>query len=267
MFELHAIERACQRVPGSLKRISLIDPADLASPATWNVSDDADPFTFLPDKSAYTFEKDLLSGRLEGDTDTGNAAGDFLTYRLTATIRAIRPTVEALRAKLMNRRVHVRVIYHDDLQRLLPFMRLWAKDDTGPAWNAQQGYTFTGVTRRLMPGPGLGGNIATPVDDDDDVPTPGPGGVTLVDISTTSSTWSYTIPVGKWLVGWEVKSNAAQEVSLGTTPGGNELDGPVWFAAGAVWVGDGNSLPTFTAHTVYFSGLAGTNSIRLWLLG
>jgi hypothetical protein len=271
MFELHTIERACARVPGSLKKIALIDPRDLAAPAVWNVSQSLDALEFLPGKSAYGFEKDLLSGRLVGSTEVGNRAGDFTAYKLTASIRAIRPTVESLRSKLMNRRIHVVATYQDDLQRLLPFIRLYATDDSGDSWNAKQGYQFEGVTRIITPGPGIGGNVETAPGEggggEGGGTTPGTGIVEPVVITTSASTYTYTIPEGKWLVGWEMRSGSAQSVSLGLSPLGAELGGPVDLAILQPWAGNANMIPTFSDTPIYFSGMAGTNTIQLWLLG
>lgn len=267
MFELHAIERACQRVPGSLKKISIVDPADLATPAKWNVSQSLDNLDFLPGKSAYIFEKDLLSGRLEGETDTGSIAGDFFNYRLTATVRAIRPTVESFRAKLVNRRVHIVATYQDDLQRLVPYMRLSARDDSGAQWGDRQGYTFNGSGRLLMPGPGIGGNIEEGGTGGGSDPTPAPGGVDPIVIATTGSTYTYLIQPGKWLVGIELRSDTDQTVSVGLTPGGDEFGGTMDMVALQPWTIQGNSIPTFNSTNIYFSGLAGSNTIKLWLLG
>lgn len=268
MFELHTIERVCARVPGGLKNLKLVDPLDLATPATWNVAQTLDGLDFLPGKSAYSLGKDLLSGRLEGETNTSTPAGDYFTYRLTATVRAIRPTVESLRAKLINRRIHVVAEYRDGLQRLVPYMRLSAKDDSGSTWNAYQGYTFTGVGSLLMPGPGLGGNIETAPAPDPEEPGAGGGSVTLVELTATDTTYSYVVPSGKWVDGIEIRSTSAQTIKIGTTAGGEEISGmPVPLDALQPYVANGALFDTFSSKTIYFSDLAGTNSIRIWLLG
>jgi len=267
MFELHSIERACARVPGGLKSLKLIDPLDLAAPATWNVAQSLAGLNFLPGKSAYAFGKDLLSGRLEGEHDSANVAGDFFTYRLSATVRAIRPTVESLRAKLVNRRIHVVAEYRDGLQRLVPYMRLTAKDDSGTQWNAYQGYTFNGVARLLMPGPGLGGNIETAPPPDPEEPGEGGAGG-MVEVTVSTDTHSYTVPEGKWLDGIELRSNSSQTIKIGVTAGGDEISGmPVPLDALQPYVANGALFDTFSSKTIYFSDLEGTNTIRIWLLG
>lgn len=95
--------------------------------------------------------------------------------------------------------------------------------------------------------------------------SPGSGGTAPVEISTSASTYSYNL-AGKWLVGWEVTSDATQTPKLGTTPGGNEM-GEGSTAPGGVWVGQGNMTDTFGTNTIYFSGLSGNNEIKLWVLG
>lgn len=268
MVDLHSVERACLAVPGGLKKLVLVDPRDLATQPRWNIAQDAGELDFLPGKSAYTFENDRLSARLTGDTTVSQSGGDFLEYRLTANVRAIRSTVESLRAKLINRRIHVVATYRDNLQRFLPYMRLYAGDDSGTRFGDRQGYTFQGVTRLLSPGPGIGGNIETALPPVTDPGTPDPGtGATLIELSVTTSTYTYTIPAGKWLVGWELRSTSAQEASLGLSPSGYELGGPVQLLANQPWAGSGSNLATFIATPIYFSGLVGTNTIRIWVLG
>lgn len=90
-------------------------------------------------------------------------------------------------------------------------------------------------------------------------------GATVFEDTTAASTYSYPL-AGKWLVGWELSSASAQTPKLGITPGGDEL-GSVELSAGGIWVGQGNMVTTLSAQTLYFSGLAGTNTIKLWLLG
>lgn len=267
MFELHSIERACARIPGGLKSIKLIDPLDLTVQPKWNVSASAIDLSFKPGKSAYTFQADRLQARLEGETIVSSSAGDYNEYRLTAGIKAIRQTVESLRAKLMGRRIHVVVTYMDDLQRLLPYMRLSAKDDSGNLFGEKQGYSFTGITRLLSPGPGVGGNIATVVPPTVEPGTPEitPGNIATVDITVTTPTHTYSLPANTWLIGWEVRSSVAQTVLLGTSASGNELGGPIDLPALTWWIGNGNQTPSESALNLYFSGLAGTNEIRLWL--
>ncbi len=92
-------------------------------------------------------------------------------------------------------------------------------------------------------------------------------GVTIVELATAAPTYTYTVPAGSLLVGWEVRSSdATQSVSLGTSALGNDLGGPVDLEALQVWAAKGISLSSFVSSDIYFSGLEGLNSIRLWLL-
>jgi hypothetical protein len=166
----------------------------------------------------------------------------------------------------MGRRIHVITTYYDGLQRFLPYMRLWAKDDSGNVFTDKQGYSFQGVTKLIMPGPGVGGNIAEiapPVSGETPVLTP--GAVAISEATVTSSTYVHTLAAGQWLMGWELRSSVAQEVSVGTTAGGSELGGPVALSALQWWVGQGNDVPSEGGINIHFTGLSGTNTIKIWL--
>lgn len=267
-FELNAIERSCTRTSGGLKTLVLIDPADLTEQPAWHLSPNIADISFAPGKAAYVFQHKRFTARLEDDTPT-DAAGDYFTYRLTAFIRVIRGEVELLRAKLINRRIHVVVTYMNGEQRFLPYLRLTGKGDSGATYGKDApGVNFTGVMRLLKPAPFVAGTfdvIGGPY-----VPpeSGGTGTVTLVELSTEDGTFSYTVPTGKWISGLEIRSTDAQTIKVGTTAGGEELSGmPVALDALTPFVLNGAILDTFSAHTIYFSDLAGTNSIRIWLLG
>lgn len=264
--ELHAVERVCTRTPGSLKRIVLIDPDDLSYQPDWYLAPTIDDLVFLGGKAAYIFQDDRLTGRLE-DTTEDAPPGDFFQYTLTARLRTVRAEVELLRAKIVNRPLHVVATYYDNTQRYLPNMRLRARADSADRPGGRNGYQFTGVCRMLRPAPFVGADIS--VIGGPYVPPAlvEPSDVNMVEVEVTDSGYNYEVPAGYWLVGWEVVGDTDQDVSLGTSGGGNELGGPITLTAGQTWVGQGNMLPTFTAVTISFSGLEGTNTIRLWLLG
>lgn len=269
MFSLHSVSRACV-VQGGLKDLTIVDPLDLTVQPTWNVGT-SPTLSFKAGASAFSLQQDLRSGRLRGEPDTNSIAGDFHTFRLDATLRSIRPTVESLRAKLTNRRVHVICTYQDGLLRLLPYMRLAIADDSGARRADKQGYSISGTCRLLLPGTGVGGNIETV-----DPPTGGGGsggggtiggsGAQSVTLNATTDSLVYNLAAGSWLIGWEMQGTAAQTVSVGLTAGGSELGGPVDLAASQPWAANGNMLPTFNATNIYFSGMTGLNTIRLWLL-
>jgi hypothetical protein len=266
MIALHALERSCERALPGVKSLALIDPDDLTAQPTWYLQPNIAALSFKPGKAAYAFEADLLSARLVGDPDTGSQSGDFHNYRLTANVRTLVGTVDYLRAKLMNRRTHVVVTYRNGSQRFVPNMRLSATDDSGSRGNGQNGYTFNGAARLLGPAPWLAGEfdvIGGPIESGGELT---PGAVNLVEISTSASTYTYAIPAGYLLSAWELTGSDAQTVSLGSTALGDELGGPVDLTALQTWVGTGNVLPS-TGYNIYFSGLTGSNTIKLWLLG
>jgi len=267
-LELNAIERSCLRTSGGIKQIVLIDPDDLNTQPDWYVAPSIADLDFASGKAAYAFQHQRFTATLTDETPIDAQAGDYFTYRLTAFIRVIRAEVELLRAKLLNRRTHVIATYMDGSQRFLPNMRLTGKGDSGARYGKDSpGVQFTGALRLNRPAPFVAADIDViggpyvPPD------TGATGAVTTIEIITSDSAYSYTIPAGKWLVGWEVKGDTDQIVNLGTTAGGSDLGSSFDLSAGSTWVGQGNMLPTFTSQTIYFSGLEGTNNINLWLIG
>jgi hypothetical protein len=241
----------------------LIDPLDLATQPASYLTPNVDELDFLPGKSAYTFEQDRLSATLTSDTSTDNDAGDFFTWRLQARVRNVRLTVESLRIKLLNRRVHVVATYSDGLQQIVPYMRLAASSQSGQRWRDANAYQFRGEARTLVPATSINATL-----------DPGSGGgggggsnSTTMQFTTSSSTYTVNVPAGYLLKSIAVNTSSAETISLGTTPGGNDLlDGiPIFPPAGSGWpvVGE-NILYTPTSQNIYFSGLSGTNTIILF---
>jgi hypothetical protein len=266
--ELHAVERICTRTPGSLKRLVLIDPDDLASKPDWHLLPSIADLDFAPGKGAYAFEDDRLTGRLDDTTTTNTPAGDFFEYTLSARVRTVRAEMELLRAKLVNRRVHVVATYYNDEQRYVPYMRLSARADSADRPGGRNGYVFTGSARLHKPAPFLNAEIDViggpfvPPEEGESL------GVTLVELTATDPTYTYNVPAGKWLDGLEIRSTDAQTIKIGTTAGGEELSGmPVSLDALQTYILNGAILDTFGTHTIHFTDLEGTNSIRIWLLG
>ncbi len=238
----------------------------MAQPS-WAFVPDVAALSFKPGKTAYAFEHQLRTARLEDDTPINEQPGDFITYTLTAGIKPVRADVELLRLKLLNRRIHAVVRYQDGYQRLLPNIRLRAKSDSGARLTDRNGYTFTGTCRLLSAAPLLGttppvtGGGSIPPD-----PTVCDAAVVPVSVTITTPTYTYNVPSGRWLVGLELVGTANQEVSIGLSALGNEVDGPVFVEGLQTWVADINKIPSFTSYNLHFSGLAGTNTLRLWLL-
>lgn len=269
--ELHHIERACAPQPGSLSQILLIDPADVQSIPPWYRLPNVSEITFKPGKAPFLLAHDRLNGRLEDSTPIDQVAGDYFQYRLSCTVLGLRLEVDYLRAKLMNRAVHVAVRYHTGLERFLPNMRLTATSDTGDRFGASPRYSFSGVCQLDRPAPHLDAPLTLGEPGGGGDPgggDPGGGGtVAPVSITTSAGSYTYTIPSGKLLLAVYVKSSSAQTVSVGTSAGGVELGGPVPLGA-LQWGMFGSSLLRTEGSTpIYFSGLAGTNTLEIWLLG
>lgn len=265
---IHAVTKACQKTASGLKALAIIEPADLVVQPTWYLEPTIEDLQFISGKAAYAFEPDRLTARLTSRPITGDRAGDRFEYNLQAFVSGVRPEIELYRAIIRNRRYHVVATYQNDRQRFLPWMRLSADEDSGDK-NNKNGYAFTGTMRMHRPAPYLNGTfdvIGGPY-----VPPGGSGGdgsATVITISTTGSTYTYTVPAGKWISGIEVRSTDAQTISIGTSPGGEDLSGmPVPLTDLQAYVLNGGILDTFSPQTIHFSGLEGTNIIKIWLLG
>ncbi len=268
-WELHAIERPCLRVMGGLKRLALIDPDDLSVQPTWHTLQNIAELTFNPGKAAYAFEADLFTGQLVGDTDAGAAAGDATTYTLTGFFRNVRLDVEFLRAKLRNRRIHVVATYWDGTQRFVPYMRFKFKDDSGARGADRQGYTVTATSTLATPAPLIDAEL-TIVYPDGTVVTPpstSAGGVTTSVHTTDDETFSFNLPAGKWLIGVYVRSDEAQTVTLGTSPGAEDLGGTLEGDPNDQLIFQCNNFRPLTSTNIYLDGLAGTNTIEIWYIG
>lgn len=223
---------------------------------------------FSPGKGAYEFEPKRFAARLSDDTLLNADAGDYFEYSLEVSARKVSIEMELLRAKMVNRAFHVIATYYDDSRRCVTNMRFSAKGDSGGAPSEFNGYKVVAKSRLDKPAPYIGGEVNVIGGPYEPSTPPDLGsGVQIVPITATDATYTYEIPTGKWLVGWEVRSTDAQSPRLGTTPGGSELGEAGSVAALETWIGQGNMLPTWTATNIYFSGLTGTNSIKLWLLG
>lgn len=264
---LHAVTKACQKPAAGLKALAIIEPTDLAAQPVWYLEPSIDSLSFLPDKAAYAFEADRLTARLTEKTPTNDRHGDKFEYLLQAFVSGMRPDIELYRAKIRNRRYHVVATYQNDLQRFLPFMRLSADGDSGDR-SSKNGYSFSGTMRMHRPAPYLDATfdvIGGPY-----VPPGGgsSGDATLVTITTIEEDYTYSVPSGKWVAGIEVRSSDAQTLSMGTSPGGEDISGmAVPLDALQAYVLNGGMFDTFGSQTIYFSGLEGTNTIKIWLLG
>lgn len=267
MQALFSIEKWCLRVGGGIRKVLLVDPNDLVAQPTWGEIPSVAALSFKPGKSAYLLRHSLRTARLESDTSVSDTPGDITSYTLSLVLKPVREEVEIIRYRLLNRRIHIVVRYQDDYQQLLPFARLRAKSDSGARPTDRNGYNFTATCKVFHAAPTL---IAVPPVAGQNPSTQTPvvcdASVEPVLITVTSSSFSYNVPAGKWLLGWEMVSTSAQNPSLGLSAGQNDLGGPVSLAALQEWVGQGNMVPSFLPYTLHFSGMAGTNTIKIWLL-
>lgn len=265
---LHAVSQQHRYCPPGVIHIAVIDPNDMLVQPNWSATPQIiDPLQFKPGKFPYSFPIVLL-GSLRDNTREDNQGGDLFDYELNVSLRNIRFDVEFLRAKIINRRVHVLVTQYDAQQRIVPNMILRSSSDSGQRGRAQ-GYEFTGRATHRKPAPFIVGafTIITQVPVPPTAPpdTGTPGGVTVAEVTTTgTAAHQFTLPAGKLLMCVVFESASAQTVSLGTTPGGNELGGPAEGVAGQQVILGDNMLRTSVATTLHFSGLVGVNTIRIY---
>ena len=262
--ELHAIQKACLKPAPGLLALAMVDPNDLETQPDWLQKPTISDLAFKPGKAAYAIEPDRLTARLVDKTDTRNRSGDYVEYLLTAIVSGITPSIEWIRAKLLNRRVHIIVTYQNGDQRFIPYMRLSADGDSGDKSNPQR-YSFSGSVRLSKIAPYFNGTF--PVIGGSGSGTPGTSvsdGEMVMDVfSTSSSTSTFSLPANVLLTAIYLKSNAVQNPQIGLTPGGDELGGPQSLAAGDPYT-FAQAFRSTEATTIYFSGLAGSNSIEVW---
>lgn len=265
---LHAIARVCNPVAGGLKQLLMIDPNDLSSQPVFYLVPNIETLSFKPGKTALVLEHDRFSAMLESDTDVSNKQGDIFTYSLQATVKGIRLDVEYLRQKLMNRRIHMVAKYWDGTQQFLPYVRLRAKSESGKGVREKNQYTFTAQAQYATVAPLLQASLSVQTGDGIIITPPGTGSSVpaMASITTSASSYTYTLPAGKLLVAIFVKSTAAQTIMIGKTSGGAEIAGPVAMASLTAELFGAASLRAESGTPIYFTGLAGTNTLEIWTL-
>lgn len=256
------ITRLCQPPAGALKAIQFFDPDDLSEQPKWYALPNFESLSFPSGHRPYVIEYDRLSGTLLEKHVANSPVGDYFEASLSCTVRGIRLDVEYIRRKLMNRRVHVLVTYQDDLQRFIPNMRLTA-DGTSGDRGSKNAYSFTGSARYLTPAPTINSAL-TPPD------SGGGGGseesmAAPVTLTTTGSTTSYTVPAGKLLVAIVILGDTTETVSVGTSPGGTDITEQFSVTGGESGTLAVGNLYEAVDTTIYFSGLAGNNTIKIYL--
>lgn len=266
---LHAVEKVCRHIGGGLKRIVLIDPRDVASITPYYLLPNIQAVVFLPGKSALAFNFDRRAASLKDSTGTDDPAGDVIDYRLSARVKNFRLQVQYLRAKLLNRRIHVAATYQDGTQVFLKNIRLSAGHSSGDRYSDLNAYTFTGALRLAKPAPTIetvligGGGGTTP----DPTPGPGAGGVQTDVIETSADSYEYTVPAGCLLAAIYLIGDNNQTVSIGLADGDSDLNGaPIDLLANQPYLLGSNLLRPGVDTSIFFSGLAGTNTIEIWLL-
>jgi hypothetical protein len=207
-----------------------------------------------------------LTAYLTDATNT-DEQGDFFEYTLESFVKGITPGMELLRQKLINRRIHIEATYGSGQRRFLPNIRLTGRGKSGNRGGNVQGYDFSGRVQLTRPAPFS--EATFPVIGPPYIPPPdgGHGGSSMVTQTVTSPTYTFTVPAGSLLLCIEVMSDdSAQTPSIGFFPGSSEIGGPIDLIAGQTWICAGLQVPSSSSSNIHFSGLAGTNTIKLWLL-
>lgn len=205
-----------------------------------------------------------LNGQLSDNTNTGSDAGDMFEYTLNARLRNVSPEMEFLRAKLRNRRIHVHCTYYDDTERVVPNMRVTAKGDSADKPSGFNGYSITGLGQLEKPAPYIG--ITPSVDPGSGLPMGSSisiGEMVMDTFSTAAGSATFNLPSNVLLTAIFIKSNADQTPTIGLTASGDELGGPVDMLADEGYT-FAQSIRTSAPTTIYFDGLAGSNSIEVW---
>lgn len=258
--DLYDVERLCSRIPGGLKQVVLIDPDDLVSQPVWYDQPNFDALEFKTGKDAYRFDCDRQQSRLTDKISANSIAGDVVEYTLAATVRGIRLDVDLLRKRLLNRRIHVVATYGDGYQRFLPYMRLVGESDSGESPASRNQYSFTGVARLAGIAPGVDATL-TP-------PSGGGGGdedMAPITITTSASSYTYEVPAGKLLDAIVILGDMDQTIDIGTSMGGTEIVEDYATAANLPATLSSALLYAPTATNIYFSNLAGNNTIKVYL--
>lgn len=265
--DLHAVEKACIKPAPGLKAVAMIDPQDLENQPDWHVVPVISDLEFKPGKAAYDLPVDQITGRLSDNTDTARP-GDVIEYNFKAAVAKVSASMEWLKAKLLNRRIHLVVTYQDDSQRFLPYIRLTIASDSGDASSKNQN-TVRGILKLSKPAPYFEGTIEV-IGGGGSGGGSGPGSPDVSDaeviklpVNTTAASITQSLPEGVLLIAVWVRGNTDQTVKVGLTAGGDELGGPQDLAANEAY-NFAQTLRTTAATDIIVSGLAGSNSVEFW---
>ncbi len=264
---LHTIEDACAAAPPSIRRIQIADTNDLSAQPTWWLLPAFEALQWKAGRGAYNLPVQNLSGRLT-ERQVDSAAGDVFEVTLSAVIRNVRSEADYLRAKMRNRRFHVLAHYASGIQRFVPHMKFFISPDSGDR-TSPNAYTLQATARLWRPAP-LVATLSPVMPGGGTPPVVNPpaeqGGVTVTNVTVTTSTYTFTVPAGKLLLCMYAKSSAGQTVLIGTTPGDYNLGGPAETTANTWALLGDNIWHADTATPIYISGLAGTNTLKFYIL-
>lgn len=252
------IERSCGKHVGGLRDLGLIDPADLVS---------VEPLVFKSGKRIFLFQQNRFTGRLRRKHNDSSKAGDTQDYQLTGFVKGIRGDMDLLAMRFMNRRIHILVTYWGDTQRLLKFTRPLTDHDSGDRLGSRIGYNLEATCRQIGSGTLIGSPIELPtIETGTGDPDPEPGGGPEVIIVEDEADHTFTIPAGKLLTAVYIKGDSNQTVTVGLSSTSGEIMEGVPLLANQWSLSGNNSLYAETPTPIYFSGLTGTNIIKIWLL-
>lgn len=268
MLDLHAILKQCPGAPG-LKYLRLINPDDLEVQPRWYHIPVVQALQFKAGRAAFDISHRLITGILSDKTDP-STSGDTYTYTIGAQLDMVSIEMEFLRAKLRNRKVHVLTTDLHDVQRIVPYMRLYA-DGTSGNNSTRAGYSIQG--RRVLDKPAPFLNEVPNIIGPPYVPPTDPGGgsgsgtgFTPVEIVTSAGQYTYTLATGRFLMAIFIKSTSAQTVSIGYSAGASELGGPIDMIPNTKYQFGDNWLYPDVPVNIHISGLQGTNTIEICVL-
>lgn len=264
---LHDIARICHRTPGGLRDIGIIDPDDVDFMPDQQATANIEAITLKPGKRIFLFQQDRFSGQFDYRTATDTRPGDTVNCELKATVRGVALDRDFWIQKILNRRVHVLLTYQDGKQRLMRNARFTATHGSGARLTDRAGYTFSATSRLAKVPPLIDETLTLPF-----ICTGADTGpcdcidTEMISITTTQSTYTYNVPQGRLLTAIRVRSTAAQVVKVGSAAEADDIIPATPTDANQAILGGNNALYAEVVTPLHFSGLAGTNTIHIWLL-
>ncbi len=253
---------------GGIKDLAIIDPDDIQSHGPQYLQPNISGITLKPGKVMYLFQQARLTGRFNYRTLNDSVAGDYITCELNAQVRGVALDRDWIVQKFMNRRIHAVVTYLNGTQRFVKNLRFTCAHDSGARRQDRVAYTFQATCRLPLPPPLIAAPLTLPY-----VCTGSEGSgpcdcteTTMIEINTSAASTSYDVPQGRLVTAIQVRSTSAQTVNVGTTNGGGEIAQDIPLSANQDMLTGNNALYADVLKPIYFTGLQGTNTIRIWLL-